>query len=162
MKKIIVLVLATAAFMYGCNKSSSEELIKAKEDLKEAKSALDESKIKKSEAVNAKEKAEWNNFKIEADSTFVSIEQDLKKLKVTIEKADKKDKQKLKAAYDKSKNNVDVLKEKLHKRNLEFEKDIKNLDSIILVKNQSFKREFKHDMDEFGKSFKDLFRNNIK
>lgn len=162
MKKIIVLVLATAAFMYGCNKSSSEELIKAKEDLKEAKSTLDESKIKKSEAVNAKEKAEWTYFKSEADSTLVSIEKDLKRLQVTIEKADKKDKEKLKATYAKSKDNIRVLKEKLHKRDLEFEKDIKNLDSIILVKNQSFKREFKHDIDELGKSFKDLFRNNVK
>lgn len=47
-------------------------------------------KIKKNETPSAIEKAESNNFKIEAYSTFLRILKDFKKWNITIEKATKK------------------------------------------------------------------------
>lgn len=162
MKPITVLVLAATSFMFSCNQPSNKEVKDAKENLTEAKTELKDTQADENEAAMAKETAEWNNFKNEADSSIASIETDLKRFEARIEKTGKKDKQKLKAEYDKSKSDMEALKEKLHKRYQEFENDIKNFDKNVSEKNQSFKREFKYDMDEFGKSFKDLFKDNVK
>ena len=39
---------------------------------------------------------------------------------------------------------------------------MQRFDSKVSEENQSFKREFKHDMDELGKSIKDIFKDNVK
>lgn len=162
MKKRIVLLLAIGACMFSCNFSSYKEAKKGKETEVVANDALGDRQSNQVETAKAKETAEWNHFKQQADSSLSKMESELKKLETKIEKASKNDKQKLKADYEKSKSKVETLKTKLHKRNLEFESDLKNFNNNISEKNQSFKREFMHDMDEFGKSFKDLFKENVK
>jgi hypothetical protein len=54
------------------------------------------------------------------------------------------------------------LKNKLQQRNAAFENEINQFDAGVTSKNQSFEREFKHDMNELGTAFKDLFKDNVK
>lgn len=42
-------------------------------------------------------------------------------------------------------------------RNAEFEIDITKFDATATAKNQSFQREFKHDLNELRSAIKDLF-----
>jgi ATPase subunit of ABC transporter with duplicated ATPase domains len=162
MKKLTVLSIVITAFIFACNRNSTKEVTEAKENLTEAKTELQDSKINEKEAAKAKETAEWKSFQNESDSTINSAENDLKKMEVKVEKASKKDKQKMKMKYEKAKSDLSILREKLQKRNIEFENDIKSFDEKVSQKNQSFKREFKHDMGELGNSIKDLFKDNVK
>lgn len=162
MKYSIILTIALAAMLFSCNQSPNNEVKNAKENLTEAKSELEQAQERENEAAKAKDMAEWKAFKNEADSSLAIIENDLKKMQVRIEKARSKDEKKLEADYNKAKTDLVVFKEKLHKRNLEFEEDIRHFDRKIAEKNQSFKREFKHDMNEFGAALNDLFKDNVK
>lgn len=161
MKTITVLVLAATIFMLSCNQTSNKEVKDAKENLTKAKDELNDAQATEKEAVKAKEKAAWNSFKNNADSSIATMENDLKKLEIKIEEPGKKDTQKLKSDYENAKADIVAMKEILHKKNVEFENDLKNFDKNVSEKNESFKREFKHDLDEFGKSFNDLFKDNV-
>ncbi|MCH7411357.1 hypothetical protein MM239_18320 [Belliella sp. DSM 111904] len=161
MKNTIILSLAITILLSGCNQSSNKELKDAKENLTEAKRELKLAEQKEEETAKAKEMADWKAFKAEADSTISNMGNDLKKLEIKIETSAKKDEQKLKDDYVKAKSDIQTLKERMDLRNVEFENDIKNFDNKVSEKNQSFKREFKHDLDEFGKAFKDMFKDNV-
>lgn len=162
MKKQTIIVFVVSSILFSCNPSSIKEVNEAKENLTEAKDELKDAKANEKEDVKAKEIAEWRHFKNEADSAIASTEKEIKKLDARMQAAGKTQKQELKVDYDKAVTDLETLKEKLHKQSVEFENDVKNFDNNVSEKNQSFKREFKHDMDEFGKSFKDLFRDNVK
>jgi hypothetical protein len=79
-----------------------------------------------------------------------------------IAKANSKEKEKLKTDLNNTKEKLHSLKMRLEQRNIEFENDLKNFDATVVSKNQSFEREFKHDMNELGTAFKDLFKDNVK
>jgi hypothetical protein len=128
----------------------------------EAKEDVIAAHIDENKAAKEKEIADWNSFKIDAERSTEKIEKDLKNLEARIERANSLDKQKLKNEYNKSKTDLDKLKDKLHRRSDEFETEIKTFSLTVTEKNQSFKREFKHDMDAFSTSFKDLFKDNVK
>ena len=162
MKTIAVLVFAISAFMFSCNQPSNKEVKDAKQNLTKAKDALQDAQTKQIQVAKAKEIQDWNRFQIESDSSIVALENDLKKLELRIENSANKNRQDLKAAYDSSKGRIEILRDNLHKRNVEFERNIEKFDKNFIEKNQSFKREFTHDMDEFGKSVRDLFKDNVK
>jgi predicted nucleic acid-binding Zn-ribbon protein len=132
---------------------------KAEEALTEAQSDLKMDQERVNEAAKAKSLADWKAFRNEADSTLAVMEEDLSQLEVRSEKTGRNN-LKLKADYTKAKSDIAVLKERLNKRTMEFEEDMQHFDSKVSEKNQSFNREFKHDMEEFGKAFKDLFTDN--
>lgn len=160
MKKTTILIFAMTACMFSCNQSSNKDVKEAKENLTEAKNELKDAEA--NEAVKVKEAADWKNFKNEADSSIASLEKGLNNMKVKIEKAGKKEKQKLNTEYAKAKNDMDVLKEKLRQRSVEFDNSLTSFNQDVSEKNQSFKREFNHDMDELGKSLKGLFKDDVK
>lgn len=162
MKNVIVLLIASSGLVFGCNSTSNKEVKEASENLSAAKNELNDAQANEKEAAKAKQVAEWTYFKSEADSSITTMQNDLEKMGARIEKASEKNKQKLKADYAKAESNVAALREKLRQQNVEFEKDMERFDDNVSEKNQSFKREFKHDMDELGKSLKDLFTNNVK
>lgn len=162
MKKITLVVIAISTMLFSCQQTSKKNLNAAEENLTESKTKLQNAKVNENEALKLKEAEDWKYFKNEADTSIASMENDLKKMEVKIEKANQKEKQKLKAEYAKAKVDLAAMKEKLRVKNNEFEMDLNAFDNKVSEKNQSFKREFKHDMDEFGKSFKDLFKDNVK
>ncbi|WP_341905288.1 MULTISPECIES: hypothetical protein [Fluviicola] len=155
MKNKTVLALAITTLMFSCNQPSTKEAEDANQKLETAKKAQDE-------AYKEKITADWNGFKKESDSLIAGMESDLKKMEVTLAKENKKNTQKLKAEYLKTKNELASLKDKLHQRNEAFKKDLKKIDHLVEEKNESFKREFKHDTDELMKSLEDLFKDNVK
>jgi hypothetical protein len=162
MKNVIVVIIATCGIMTGCNQTSNKEVIKADENLAEAKTELQDAQENKNEADKEKATAEWKYFKNEADSSIESLQKDLNKLTIKIEKAGKNEKRQLKADYTKAENNIVAIRERLNQRNIAFESEMERFDNTVSEKNQSFQREFKHDMEELGKSMKDLFKDNVK
>ena len=162
MKNLSMIVVAITTMLFGCNQTPTKQLNEAEENLTEAKVELKDAKANEIEAEKAKEAEEWKYFKNEADTSIANMDKDLKDMEANLEKAGKKDKQKLKADYAKAKSDMVLLREKLRTRDLEFENEIITFDNTVIEKNQSFKREFNHDMDEFGKSIKDLFTDNVK
>ena len=162
MKNLSMIVVAITTMLFGCNQTPTKQLNEAEENLTEAKVELKDAKANEIEAEKAKEAEEWKYFKNEADTSIANMDKDLKDMEANLEKVGKKDKQKLKADYAKAKSDMVLLREKLRTRDLEFENEIITFDNTVIEKNQSFKREFNHDMDEFGKSIKDLFTDNVK
>ena len=57
---------------------------------------------------------------------------------------------------------LENMKEDLREENLIIESDLKRLDKKVAKENELFKCEFKHDMDELGKSIKYLFKDEVK
>ncbi|GGC23368.1 hypothetical protein GCM10011386_14090 [Parapedobacter defluvii] len=156
-----VVVIAMSTLMFSCNPAPDRNAQEASEDLGEAdRTSLDT--INEIEAARANAEAAWKQFKAESDSSIASLENDLRKMEVTLETAKKNEKQNLYAEYSKVKDEITVLKDKLHQRNVAFESDIKAFDNTVSEKTESFKREFKHDTDELGKSIKALFKDNVK
>jgi hypothetical protein len=140
---LITLSLAiTCAFITSCN--SPEQKVEAAEiKVEEATQDLEEAKY---DYVT-----EYNSFKAESDLQITANEQLIADLKAY--SANKKKEEK--AALEQK---IQVLEEK----NKTMKEKVKEYKEDGKEKWQSFKREFKHDMDELGQALKDLTQNNSK
>jgi hypothetical protein len=143
---IVTLVIGTIAI--SC-KSNTEKEQAAQENVDSAKVAVAEAEEDLAEAKRAATDAEWKAFK---DSTNAKIEEnnaEIAKLKLKIKNTGKD----IDKAYQK---NIDTIEQK--NKNLKIKIDSYKND--VNSDWKSFKREFNHDMDEFGKSLKDFTVNN--
>jgi len=163
MKKTILTFALSAVIVLGsCNKSSKKELNEAKDNIKEAGQELNTAaKDANTEAKN-KTKAEWETFKAASETEITDMDAKVKQLEAKISKTDKKENARLKSDLRTTRTKLENLKGRLVVYNTEFENDVKKFDTKVLERNEAFKREFKHDMDELGTAIKDLFKNNVK
>lgn len=134
----------------------------ASKNLKEANKDVKEAVIANNDLAKAAAISNWKSFKNESDIAIAGMERQITILDGKIAKASKKEKEKLKTDIDTARAKLHDLKEKLHQRNITFEKDIDKFDETVVSRNESFEREFKHDMNELGTAFTDLFRDNVK
>lgn len=153
MKKSISTLALAAAFIValfatGCQSSSQkadkaeDKVVNAKEDLMKAEAKAAELKLKAAE--------EWKIFKAEAETKIGENDRSIADLRDKMKVAGKK----MSAEYSK---NIDALEAK--SKALRTKIDTYNTDQSDW---EAFKREFNHDMDEFGQAFKDLTVNNKK
>ena len=144
MKKTIYTISFAAIIMAGtiitsC-KSSGEKVEKAQENVIEAKKEL-------SQAV----KDSIQQFRKESQDKINAQDKSLAEFKARIAKEKKVNRDK----YEKNLAELDQKNTDLKKKLADFKEDrIENW--------ESFKKEFTHDMNEFGKSFKDLTIKNTK
>lgn len=149
MKKLLfslsAAVLFVAATLLTSCQSPEKKVENATEKVAEAKQELtDAQKTAQMEAQKASDAAEWQKVKAEWNLKVKENEKEVADLKVKMKKEGKK----MDAAY---KEKVDMLEKKstaLKNRIADYDKSPSEW--------ESFKREFTHDMDEFGKAFKDL------
>jgi predicted RNase H-like nuclease (RuvC/YqgF family) len=148
MKKTIF-ILAIATFMVGTTlvgcKSTTKEEVASQEKVDEAEQDLEDAKDSLVVAKKAATAEEWQTFKDQTDSVISYNEGQIADLKQKMQKTGKS----VDAKYQK---NIDILEQK--NKNLKTKIDTYKNDANSDW--QSFKREFNHDMDEIGKSFKDL------
>jgi len=154
MKKTIF-ALAFAASIVGISmvscKPSTKEEIESQEKVVIARENVNEAKDSLVIAKKAATDQEWKTFKKETNLTINDNEAQITELKLRMKKTGKS----IDANYEK---NIEILEEKNQdlKIKLDAYKNEANSDW------QSFKREFNHDMDGVGKSFKDLTVDNKK
>lgn len=164
MKKIteILACFAVAILISSCNDASKKDMSNASQNIKEVNTDLKEAIIAANDSAKAAAVSNWKTFKNESDSAIVGLEREGTTLEEKIAKANSKEKEKLKAGLNNTKEKLYALKIKLQQRNIEFENDKEKFNATIASKNQSFEREFKHDINELGTAFKDLFKDNVK
>ncbi|MEO8772046.1 MAG: hypothetical protein ABI402_18250 [Ferruginibacter sp.] len=165
MKKILSTVTAgffISILMISCNDASKKDMADADKNLKEAKQDIKEAVITSNDSAKANAISNWKSFKNESDSAIAGMEKDVITIEKKMTKADDAAKATLKTNLDKTNKKLKDLKEKMQQRNAEFENDINEFDANVAAKNQSFQREFRHDMNELGTAFKDLFKDNVK
>lgn len=134
---LLIIVLAS------CTETKSEKSDKAAEQVRDAKSKLDEA-----------QKA----YEEEVEDFRQSIQADIDYNKSQIEKL-KKEKVTLKAKVAEERNKqIEALRE----RNNELEQRIREYKSNSRENWEEFKREFKNDMSELGDAFKDLGKDNVR
>ncbi len=165
MKKITGILLAgftLAILISSCDEASKKDMSNASKNVKEANADVKEALVANNDSTKAAVISSWKTFKNESDTAIASMEREATALEGKIAKANSKEKEKLKTDLNKTKEKLHSLKMRLEQRNIEFENDLKNFDATVVSKNQSFEREFKHDMNELGTAFKDLFKDNVK
>jgi len=168
MKKVIRLTVAAGIIaaslisLIGCGDASQKHAANAKENMKEAGEDLKEAAITANEEAKTKATADWQQFKNESDSTIAVMEKQIQKGKEKIASKNKKEREKISADLKKAEEKLHAQKEKLKQKSIEFEAELKQFDESAAAKNESFKMEFKHDMDELGTALKDLFKDNVK
>lgn len=151
-----------AIMMSSCNDALKQDGGEASENLKEAGNDLKEGAIATNETAESVAISQWETFKKESDSTIAGMERQLTDLTEKIAKAGTREKEKLQNNLNKTSEKLKALKEKLQQRNAAFENDKNNFDTTVVSKYQSFENEFKHDMNELGTAFNDLFKDNVK
>ena len=152
-KSILALAVVTCIAVtvtISCKPATKEEK-ESQEKVELAKDNLEDAKDSLSVAKRAASDEEWKAFKNSGDSIIRINDLRIAELKLKIKNTG--------ATIDtKYQENIDVLEQK--------NKDLKA--KIDVYKNdvnsdwQSFKREFKHDTDEIGKSLKDFTVDNKK
>lgn len=165
MKKItgiLAAVFTVAIVMSSCNNASKKDMSDASKNIKEANADVKDAIIAANDSAKATAISNWKNFENESDTAIAGMEKDATAIETKITKANSKEKEKLKTDLNNSKEKLHALKLELKQRNNEFESEVNNFDSTVVSKNQSFEREFKHDMNELGTAFKDLFKDNVK
>lgn len=153
MKKSISTLALAAAFIValfatGCNSSAEkadkaqDKVVDAKEDLAKAQAKAAEAKMKAAE--------EWRVYKAESETKIGDNDRAIAELRTKMKASGKK----MSAEYSRSIDELEAKSKALRNRI-----DTYNTDQSDW---ESFKREFNHDMDEFGQAFKDLTVNNKK
>jgi hypothetical protein len=154
MKKTIFF-LAITTFIVGtvlvsC-KSTTKEEVESQEKVDVAEQNLKDAKDSLVVAKKAATAEEWQTFKNQTDSVISYNEAQIAELKLKMQNAGKS----VDAKYQK---NIDILEQK--NKDLKVKADTYKNDANSDW--QSFKREFKHDMDEIGQAFKDVTVDNKK
>ena len=154
MKKTIFF-LAITTFIAGtvlvsC-KSSTKEEIESRDKVDVAEQNLKDAKDSLVMAKKAATAEEWQSFKDQKDSVISYNEAKIAELKLKMQNAGKS----VDAKYQK---NIDLLEQR--NKDLKIKGDTYKNDANSNW--QSFKREFKHDMDEIGQAFKDVAVDNKK
>lgn len=147
MKKSIVtlsiIMMASGAVLMSCN-SPAEKVENSKENVVEKQKELEKAKAEYAE--------DYAKFKEESENQITANDQQIEELKVY-----SKDKNKTaKVEYDKQIAVLEERNENMKNRLKEHKKAEQH------EKWESFKREFKHDMNELKESLQDLGKNNVK
>ena len=154
MKKTIFFLAITSFILgtviVGC-KSTTKEEIEFQEKVDVAEQNLKDAKDSLVVAKKAATAEEWQTFKNQTDSVISYNEAQIAELKLKMQNAGKS----VDAKYQK---NIDMLEQK--NKDLKVKADTYKNDANSDW--QSFKREFKHDMDEIGQAFKDVTVDNKK
>lgn len=148
-KKILALALTAfivGTMVAGCQ-SSAKKVEKDRENLQEAKDNVVEAKQELNQAL----KDSIMQFKQESGETISNNEKSILELKAQIAKENKV----TKAKYEK-------IVADLEQKNAAMKSKLDAYQDIEQDKWASFKREFKHDMDELGNALKDITINNKK
>lgn len=132
-------------------KSTTKEEIESQEKVDVAEQNLKDAKDSLVVAKKAATAEEWQAFKNQKDSVISYNEAQIAALKLKMQKTGES----VDAKYQK---NIDALEQK--NRDLKVKADTYRNDANSDW--QSFKREFKHDMDEIGQAFKDVTVDNKK
>lgn len=150
-KTILTLAIATTllsgTIFTGCDSFKQKDT--AEYDLKDAKENLMEAKLEaNTEAQKVATSEEWKIFKSETEIKIKENEVRIAELKLKMQEPGK---------------TLDAMKAKKIENLEQKNKDLKmKLDTYETSQSdwETFKREFNHDMDEFGQAFKDLTVNN--
>ncbi|MBN1821920.1 MAG: hypothetical protein JW833_14455 [Prolixibacteraceae bacterium] len=153
MRKILFMLAATTfiagAIFTGCN-SPSQKLENAEENVIDAKKAVLDAQSDLNQA-RQDSITEYQQFKIEFENKIIANEKSIEELRTKIVSAGKEDK----ILYE-------TKLTELQKRNYELKIKLDSYEESGTDQWQSFKLEFKHDMDELGKAFSDFTVSNTK
>ena len=141
--QILLAGVLSVAFLTACNGQQDKKVEQAKQDVKEAEEKLDEARAKAKVEYEAY-KADVNERIAENDRRIASLREDMKNSKKEVKKE--------------YRDQVD----KLEVKNNELKKEIGEFENTSDEKWQAFKREFNRDMDELGKAFENLGKDNAK
>ena len=153
-KKILTLAITmciASASMMHANAQADKNSTKARKDVKEAHRDVQEANKNLDEAkrdlktANADSTADYLAFKKEAEASIAKNKQTIAQLKSKKWNADTKSKEK----YNKQ---IIILERKNNKLQMEMN----TANHTNSTKWDSFKREFKHDMNELGNALRDL------
>lgn len=155
--KNLTLLLILIMLIVSCNQKSEKDTKNIKDTLAESTAKMESPEAKQSKANNAKAKAKaaWKSFKIESDSLILKMEDDLKALENKLKQASKEEKL-LTINYQKATSDMAALKQRFKQKYEALEKDMDSLDEDVSQKSESFKREFKRDIDTIRQSLQDL------
>lgn len=145
-----VITLLAAAVFTGC-KSPDEKVAAAEDKVENAKEDLkEEVKDANADAVKKANAEEWKEFKTRSNEEIKDNEKKIAEIRVKLKKPGKL----LDPIYEKRIANLEEKNRDLQAKLDGYETNQSDW--------ESFKAEFKHDMDEFGKAFKDITVNNEK
>jgi chromosome segregation ATPase len=146
----IIAMIVSGVFITSCQ-TPSEKVADAKANVVAAKEDLkDMQKEASTAAMEEANNEEWQLFKMESEAKIRENEVSITQLKAKMKTSGKN----LDSMFEK---NIEALEEKNKSLNAKIESYDKNRSDW-----EAFKREFNHDMEEFGNAFKDLTVNNKK
>ena len=158
----VAAVIMTASLLIGCGERAEKHVGEATENMVEANKELKEAAKEASEEAKTKVTTNWQKFKIESDSTITSMKENVTGLREKIAKANKREREKYTTNLNVLEQKLDTQIEKLKQRNVEFAENLKKFDETIITVNESFIREFNHDLAELGIAITNFFKNDIK
>ena len=153
MKKILFTLAVTTfiagAIFTGCV-SPSQKLKNAEENVIDAKNAVLDAQSDLNQA-HQDSITEYQQFKIESENRIIANEKSIEELRV-----------KIVSTNDENRVLYETKLADLQKRNYELKIKLDEYKVDETDKWQTFKSEFKHDMDELGKAFSDFTVSNTK
>ncbi|MDF2449045.1 MAG: hypothetical protein K0R26_1549 [Bacteroidota bacterium] len=145
-KTIFILAISTLSMgLISSCKDGAEKVEDAKENIAEEQKDVEKAKLEYTE--------EYEKFKADQDVRMTENERQITELRARSAEMKKE----ARADYDKRVTDLETKNAELKAKLRDYQHD--DHDN---TKWENFKREFNHDMDELGNSFKDLGKNNAK
>lgn len=162
MKYQTISILAISLLMSSCSQTSKEEVKDTKKNMKSVRHELDNLTVNENIALKAKTAEDWKKFKTESNSTITKLDQDLLKLEDILSKINTRDKQKLDADFKQAKDDIQSLRNKLNKKDENFESDIHDFSKKTTQENDIFKQDFRLELEKVNLSVKKMIRDDKK
>ena len=159
--KQLLTILLFYMGLSGCKQLSDKAEKDQQPSFEEGDQNLNPSKQYPAEAIeNAR--TDWKIFNHEADSMLIQLESKIRELDWRSTKASKNDKPKFKADVDSLKQILKFEKVRIRSKNSEFAVKINTLNDSMAAENETFKRTFKHDLQELEMKVSHVFTNHIR
>jgi uncharacterized protein YicC (UPF0701 family) len=144
MQNIIFISFFAAPLFFACNKPAKD----AKEKAQQAQQEVEDARVIAEDAILAEEKAAFKADKLEKiarnEERIAELKQKQNETGKTMDKI------------------IQKRIDELAKRNADLKEKLNNYQDSDNAKWEEFKREFNHDMDELGKAFGELNKDNVK
>ncbi len=146
----------------ACSDVSKSALSNANRDFRNTTNDVKQAANSDIEAVKTKVSNDWQKFKSDSDASIIEMNKQIAELYEKIGKAKDSAKAGLKVQLAAISEKISEQKEKLNRKSLQMEADLKKFDENLISRNESFQREFQRDMNELGTAIKNLFKDNVK
>lgn len=158
---LVIIGLMAGTMLISCGAASKNDVKSAQKNINEANTDLKLARTDAQNEIRTNIKSDWEKFMVESETEIEERNIQIEELRKEVSKVNEERQQKFTDGLDNLEEKKNVLKEKLAKRNREFEATLVQIDESSRIITKEFEKTFVKEMNELLLELNSLFKNNV-